>query len=363
MIPQEQAGTPQEQIDLKANPVEHAGDDVLLQLDHIDIHFYARKGLWGRTTIRAVNDLSLTLRRGETVAVVGESGSGKTTIGKASLRLIKPVHGSIRFQGHDITNLPEGKLKGFRRKAQAVFQDPYSSINAYMTVAQIIEEPLVIHQIDNKDRRMERVRQVLQEVRLTPVEAFLGKYPHTLSGGQRQRVGLARALVLEPDYIVADEPVSMIDASSRAEILFLMRRLQHDYGIAFLYITHDIASAAHFSDRVAVMYLGRIVELGPPDQVIHQPKHPYTKALIAAVPEPDPANRFRQREVVPGEPPSPSNVPPGCAFHPRCPQFIPGVCEAAVPTSREVEPGHFVACYLYDEAAAQEPPEAKTTEG
>ena len=331
----------------------------LVEIEDLDIHFYARKGFFGRTTIRAINGISLSIHRGETVAVVGESGSGKTTLGRASLRLVKPVRGAIRFDGQDITRLDDGKLKPFRRRAQAVFQDPYSSINTYMTVAQIIEEPLLIHKTGDRASRMERASRALEAVRLTPVEAYLGKYPHTLSGGQRQRVGLARALVLQPDYIVADEPVSMIDASSRAETLYLMRDLQKEFGIAFLYITHDIASAVHFSDRVAVMYLGRIVELGPPSLVIQEPMHPYTKALIAAVPEPNPANRLRQREVVPGEPPSPSQVPAGCAFHPRCPRFMSGVCEGAVPLLREVRPKHHVACYLYEEAATRRPAEAE----
>ncbi|MEE9286171.1 MAG: ABC transporter ATP-binding protein, partial [Dehalococcoidia bacterium] len=283
---------------------------------------------------------------------VGESGSGKTTLGRASLRLVKPVAGRIRFDGADITDLGESRLKPFRRRAQAVFQDPYSSINAYMNIYQIVEEPLVIHGMGAKTERQARVSQALEDVRLSPPETFLAKYPHTLSGGQRQRVGIARALVLNPEYIVADEPVSMIDASSRTEILYLMRTLQQRHGIAFLYITHDIASAAHFSDRLAVMYLGRIVELGPPGEVIDHPLHPYTQALIAAVPEPDPANRTRQREVVPGEPPSPSDIPSGCAFHPRCPRFMTGLCEGVKPVLREVRPEHHVACYLYDETPA-----------
>ncbi|MBM4406972.1 MAG: ABC transporter ATP-binding protein [Chloroflexi bacterium] len=329
------------------DPAETSEGAPLLAIEKVSVRFTSRKGLLGRTLVRAVNDVSLTLRRGETVAVVGESGSGKTTLGRVSLGLVEPASGRVTFDGMPVTGRNEGQRKWFRRRAQAVFQDPYSSINAYMNVGQIVEEPLLVHGIGSREERMARVAQALQDVRLSPPEAFMGKYPHTLSGGQRQRVGIARALVMHPEYIVADEPVSMIDASSRAEILYLMRDLQRHYGIAFLFITHDIASAAHFSNRIAVMYLGRIVEVGPPREVVSRPLHPYTRALIEAVPEPDPANRLRMRQVVPGEPPSPSSLPPGCAFHPRCPQAIKGACEGAVPELREIRPGHFAACYLY----------------
>ncbi len=323
---------------------------VLMDIQDLDIHFFARKGIFQRIIIRAVNGVSLAIERGETVAVVGESGSGKTTLGRASVRLVKPARGTIVFNGQDITGLDEGGLKPFRRKAQVVFQDPYSSINPYMSIAQIVGEPLLVHDVGVKSERGERVNRALQDVKLSPVDTFLPKYPHMLSGGQRQRVGIARALVLEPEYIVADEPVSMIDASSRAEILYLMQELQKTYGISFLYITHDIASARHFSNRIAVMYLGSIVEQGPPDMVINEPLHPYTRALIEAVPEPDPSNRLRERQVIPGEPPSPANIPGGCPFHPRCPRFMPGLCETAKPELVEAAPGHMVACYLYEEA-------------
>ena len=335
------------------NALEAPQDNVLVDIQDLDIHFYARKGIFQRVTIRAVSGVTLAIKRSETVAVVGESGSGKTTLGRASLRLVKPVAGSIRFDGQDVTDLDEGKLKLFRRKAQAVFQDPYSSINPYMTVLQIVQEPLLVHGIGEKRKREERTRKALEDVRLSPPESLMGKYPHMLSGGQRQRVGIARALVLEPQYIVADEPVSMIDASSRAEILYLLRDLQRQYNIAFLYITHDIASARHFSDRIAVMYLGSIVEQGPPASVIEGPLHPYTQALIEAVPEPDPANRLKERQVISGEPPSPANIPTGCPFHPRCPRFMPGLCETRKPSLGEVEPGHSVACFLYEEAGRE----------
>ena len=339
-------------------PVREKGpapqDSLLVELEEIDVHFYARKGLFHRVTIRAVNGVSLGIRRGETVALVGESGSGKTTLGRVSLRLVRPAAGRVRFDGRDITKIDEGKLTWFRRQAQAIFQDPYSSINPYMNVRELVEEPLLVHRTGGNKEREERALRALEDVRLSPAGAHLGKYPHQLSGGQRQRVGIARALVLEPAYIIADEPVSMIDASSRAEVLYLLRDLQKSYGIAFLYITHDIASARHFSDRIAVMYLGTIVESGPPAEVVEEPLHPYTQALIEAVPEPDPTNRLRDRKVVPGEPPSPASLPAGCPFHSRCPRFMPGLCEIQAPALLEVKPGHAVACFLYSPAT---PPE------
>jgi peptide/nickel transport system ATP-binding protein len=322
----------------------------LVEIENVDVHFYTRKGLFQRVTIRAVTDVSLVVHERETVALVGESGSGKTTLGRAALRLLRPVTGSVRFDGRDITHLDEGKLKGFRRQAQAIFQDPYSSINPYMNVLQTVEEPLVIHGIGDKNERMDRARQALEDVQLRPAAGFMAKYPHTLSGGQRQRVGIARSLVLQPKFVVADEPVSMVDASSRAELLYLMRDLQQQYGMAFLYITHDIASARHFADRIAVMYLGSIIEMGMPEAVVEDPLHPYTRALIEAVPEPDPSNRHRRRQVVPGEPPSAARMPSGCPFHPRCPRFMSGLCEQERPALREVQPRHYVACYLYEEA-------------
>ena len=316
----------------------------LVSLESVRVHFAVRKMLFRTNTVAAVEDVSLAIKPGETLALVGESGSGKTTLGRAVLRLLPVTGGRVVFDGHDITHSPESRLKWFRRRAQAVFQDPYSSIDPFMSVYQVLEEPMVIHGVD--DRR-ERIESALRDVRLTPPEEYAPKYPHMLSGGQRQRVGIARALMLRPQFIVADEPVSMIDASSRAEILFLLRDLQEQYGMAFLYVTHDIATVRYFSHRLAVMYLGVVVELGTPAAVIDRPLHPYTQALIAAVPAPDPANRLREREVVPGEPPSPANAPSGCRFHPRCPHAMPGLCDAVVPPLMEEEEGHSVACHLY----------------
>ena len=316
----------------------------LVLMEGVKVQFATRRSLFRSDLVRAVDGVSMALEPGETLSLVGESGSGKTTLGRASLRLVPLAAGRLVFGGRELGGDRDSRLLWFRRRAQAVFQDPYSSLDPFMSVQQILEEPLAVHGLSE---RWERVHRALADVRLTPVEQFAEKYPHMLSGGQRQRVGIARALILRPDYIVADEPVSMIDASSRVEILELLRELQARYRIAFLYVTHDIATARYFSDRMAVMYLGRIVEQATPADILDDPLHPYTQVLIAAVPEADPANRLRERDVVPGEPPSPIDVPAGCRFHPRCPRFMPGVCEMAQPELAEARPGHLVACHLY----------------
>jgi peptide/nickel transport system ATP-binding protein len=263
------------------------------------------------------------------------------------LRLIKPTRGNLIYKGRKIGSESEGHLKVFRRRVQGIFQDPAASVDPFMNVYQIMEEPLIIHRLGSGKERNEMVNQALQEVKLTPPVDFLPKYSHTLSGGQRQRLAIGRALILRPDIIVADEPVSMIDASSRAEILYLFKELRDKHGISFLYITHDIATAGYFCQRIAVMYLGKIVELGSAREVVKNPFHPYTKALIQAVPSPDPSNRFQERPVIPGEPPSPMNVPNGCSFHPRCPDFMPGRCDDKPPQVKDVSPNHTTACYLY----------------
>ncbi|MEA2525414.1 MAG: peptide/nickel transport system ATP-binding protein ddpF [Thermomicrobiales bacterium] len=319
----------------------------LLSVQDVEVAFTTRKGLFRTGEVRALNGVSLDLARGETVALVGESGSGKTTLGRVSLRLTKPTAGRIIYDGRDITETDDSDLHWFRKRAQIVFQDPFSSLNPYMRVYDLVEEPLVIDGVSGRDERLSRVERALEAVELVPVRRFGEKFPNMMSGGQRQRVGIARALVRDPEYIVADEPVSMIDASSRIEILDLLRGLQDTRGVAFLYITHDIASARHFADRIAVMYQGTIVELGPAGVVIDNPLHPYTKALIAAIPEPDPRNRFHHRAVVPGEPISGGPVPPGCPFFSRCPDRIPGLCDVQRPALTEYESGHFVACHRY----------------
>ncbi|MEM2319326.1 MAG: ABC transporter ATP-binding protein [Candidatus Bathyarchaeia archaeon] len=318
--------------------------NVIIELLDIKTYFYVPKGFFKTLVVRAVDGVSLTVRKGETVALVGESGSGKTTLGRTALKLVEPTSGKIIFEGRDVTHVKED-LKEFRKKAQMVFQDPFMSLNPYMTVKQIIEEPMLVHGYP-ADEREKLLLKALGDVRLLPAEEFLPKYPHMLSGGQRQRVGIAKAIVLEPVFLVADEPVSMIDASSRAEILYLLRDLQKKYGMGIMYITHDIATANYFSDNIGVMYLGKIVEYGLTKEVIKNPLHPYTKALIEAVPDPDPENRFKERNVIPGEPPSPINPPSGCRFRTRCPLAFEKCREE--PRMIDVGNGHLVACHLHN---------------
>ena len=313
-----------------------------MDLQNIRTYFYVRKGFFRTLTVKAVDDVSLKIDKGETVGIVGESGSGKTTLGRTTVKLEKPVSGKIIFEGKDITNV-KGDIKWFRRKTQMIFQDPFMSLNPYMTVKQIIEEPMIIHKFDEKERK-ERILKALADVRLLPSEEFLPKYPHMLSGGQRQRVGVARSLVLEPTFLVADEPISMIDASSRAEVLFLFGEIQKKYALGVMYITHDVATAKYFSDNIAVMYAGKIIEYGPTIGVLKNPLHPYTTALMEAVPSPDPQNRFRFRKVVPGEPPNPISPPTGCRFHPRCP-YATERCKKVEPLLRELS-GHRIACHF-----------------
>ena len=319
----------------------------LLALQHVGMMFHARTHFFRSVGVVALRDVSISLIRGETLSLVGESGSGKTTLARICLRLLEPTTGRVIFNGMDLTGAKESDLKQFRRNAQGIFQDPFSSLDPFMNVAQIVEEPLLIHHLKNAKARRELVHWALEEVKLQPAKEFASKYPHMLSGGQRQRVAIARAVVLQPEMVVADEPVSMIDASSKAEILTLLRELQDRHSTSFIYITHDIATARHFSHRIAVMYLGRIVETGPTREVIENPLHPYTRALLEAVPLPDPANRFKQRAVVVGEPPSPVHPPPGCQFHPRCSYAIAGKCELLQPRLTEVTQGHLVECHLW----------------
>jgi len=317
----------------------------ILKLENIKTYYILRKGLFGKLIVKAVDGVSLEFNAGEIIAIVGESGCGKTTLGRTSLRLLEPISGKIIFEDKDITHY-KGDLKWFRKKAQIIFQDPFQALNPYHSIYEILSEPLIIFGEKDKSVIEEKIIKILKEVKMTPPEEYLTKYPHMLSGGQRQRIVIARALLLDPIYLVADEPVSMIDASSRAEILTLFRSLQKARELAVMYITHDIATTKYFSDWIAVMYAGKIVEYGRTKEVLKNPLHPYTKALIDAVPDPDPENRFKMRPVVPGEPPNPINPPSGCRFHPRCPKrFEP--CDKEEPELKEVENNHYVACHLF----------------
>ncbi len=328
--------------------IEDRFGPVLVEVRDGEVVFSTRKGVFRSGSVHALNGVDLVIRRGETVALVGESGSGKTTLGRLTLRLVSPSAGTVHFEGNDITTASDADLREFRQRAQIVFQDPFSSLNPYMSVQELIEEPLLIDGVKSADERRDRAFAALESVDLIPAMSFARKYPNQMSGGQRQRVGIARALVRNPDYIVTDEPVSMIDASSRIEILSLLDRLQSERHMAFLFITHDIATARYFADRIAVMYAGKIVEEARAEAIIDTPMHPYTRALIAAIPEPDPQNRFVRRAVVPGEPGSSGEVATGCPFFARCPDRMPGTCDIHSPGLIDWLPEHLTACHLYD---------------
>jgi peptide/nickel transport system ATP-binding protein len=321
--------------------------EALLRVENLSKWFEVRRGLLAPPlTLRAVDGVNFELARGEAVSLVGESGSGKTTLGKTVLRLYEPTSGRIVFKGKDVTKLDGKELLWYRRETGLVQQDPYGAMPSFMTVYRILEEPLIIHKVGTREERREMVFKALEEVRLTPVEDFAFKYPHMLSGGQLQRVAIARALILRPSFVVADEPVSMLDASVRVEILTLMRELQEKLGISFIYITHDLSTTRYFSERIFIMYAGHIVEKAPSKELVREPLHPYSQALINAIPDPDPENRKRLRNVPPGEPPSLINPPPGCRFHPRCP-YAMDVCRRQEPPEVEVKSGHVVKCWLY----------------
>lgn len=295
--------------------------------------------------LKAVDGVSFKILEGEIFCLAGESGCGKTTTGRTILRLIEPTAGKILFNGENILEYDENRIKAFRRRAQIIFQDPYESVNPRMTIYDIVEEPLRIHKIGNKEERMEMVHKMLEEVELKPPESFLYRFPHELSGGQRQRVAIARALILNPLFIVADEPVSMLDMSIRAEILNLMLSLKDRHNLTYLFITHDLAVAKYICDRIAIMYLGKIVELGDIEEVIDNPLHPYTRALISAVPVPDPREKIGEIPIK-GEVTSPIDLPKGCRFRPRC-LYVKDICKKKEPELIEVSKNHYVACHLY----------------
>jgi len=317
---------------------------VVLAVENLTKHFPVRSGLFGRTVaqVRAVDGVSLHIRQGETLGLVGESGSGKSTVGKAVLRLLEPTAGRIHLHGEDITRLSGQALRGARRKMQMIFQDPYASLNPRLSTGDIIMEPLQNFEKLSRAQRRERVGELLDRVGLS--REAVKRYPHEFSGGQRQRLGVARALALNPSLIVADEPVSALDVSVQAQVLNLLIRLQREFKLAYLFISHDLGVVEHISHRVAVMYLGQIVEVADKETLFADAQHPYTEALLSAVPIPDPTQK-RDRIILTGDVPSPISPPSGCRFHTRCP-YAEARCKVEIPVIRELRPGHSVACHL-----------------
>ncbi len=322
-------------------------NEVLLKVENLRVWFEIKKRLLSQPLyVRAVDGVNFELKRGESISLVGESGSGKTTLGKTIIKLYETTSGKIYFDGRDITNLDSKDLKWYRRETGLVQQDPFGALPPHFTVYRILEEPLLIHKIGTTEERRERIFKALEDVRLTPVEDFSSKYPHMLSGGQMQRVVIARALIMSPKLVIADEPVSMLDASVRIEILDLLKELQDKFHMSLIYITHDLATVRMFSNWIFIMYAGNIVERAGTNELLNNPLHPYTKALLSAIPDPDPENRKKLREVPPGEPPNLINPPSGCRFAPRC-QYAMEICNTE-PPEVEVQSKHWVKCWLFN---------------
>ncbi len=325
-----------------------SGDDILLDVDNLVMHFPLTQGIIFQRqvgAVKAVDGVTFQVKRGETLGLVGESGCGKSTTGRALLQLYEPTSGKVNFNGTELTDLDGGQMRRMRRHLQMIFQDPYASLNPRMTVGSIISEPMAIHDLVPKNERNDRVRELLETVGLNPY--FANRYPHEFSGGQRQRIGVARALAANPEFIVADEPVSALDVSIQAQIINLMEDLQEEFNLTYLFIAHDLSVVRHISDRIVVMYLGKFVELADRDALYEDPLHPYTKALLSAVPIPDPiVEKRRERIILTGDVPSPINPPSGCHFHTRCPYVMP-VCMEKDPLFVDQGGGHMVACHLY----------------
>ena len=320
----------------------------LLDVRGLQMHFPVSKGVIFQSKvgeIKAVDGVSFQIMRGETLGLVGESGCGKTTIGRCILQLLRPTGGEVRFRGEDLTQLSGKEMRPLRKELQVIFQDPYGSLNPRMTVGSIVEEPLIIHKIGDRNERKNRVQELFEVVGLNP--NMMDRYPYEFSGGQRQRIGIARALAVNPTFIVCDEPVSALDVSIQAQVINLLRSLQERFDLTYLFIAHDLSVVRHISDRVAVMYLGKIVEITGRDELYRDPKHPYTRALLSAVPIPDPVvEASRERIILTGDVPSPIDPPKGCSFHPRCP-FAMDVCREITPVLKPTTQGHSVACHLY----------------
>ncbi|MGB0384640.1 MAG: ABC transporter ATP-binding protein [Ardenticatenaceae bacterium] len=324
--------------------------DTLLHVENLRMWFPIRRGILQRHVgdVKAVDGLNFKVRGGETLGLVGESGCGKSTTGRAILQLYRPTDGHVHFKGQDLTKLKGSTLRGMRRDMQMIFQDPYASLNPRMTVGTIVGEPFRVHGLAAGKERTERVQELLKVVGLNPF--FINRYPHEFSGGQRQRIGIARALAVNPDFIVCDEPVSALDVSIQAQVINLLEDLQQQFGLTYLFIAHDLSVVRHISDRVAVMYLGKIVELADRFELYDNPLHPYTKALLSAVPIPDPILEMqRQRIILTGDVPSPVNPPSGCNFHTRCPIAI-DICKQEQPEWRELHTDHWVACHRAEES-------------
>ena len=323
-----------------------ADNNVLLRVENLVKHFPIMRGIFQKQVgaVRAVDDISFEVKRGETLGLVGESGCGKSTTGRAVLQLHRPTSGSVYYDGVDLVKLKGEDLRKMRRKMQMIFQDPYASLNPRMTVGEIIREPLLVHNVATETEANDRVKQLLELVRLNP--SFTTRYPHEFSGGQRQRIGIARALALQPSFIVCDEPISALDVSIQAQVVNLLEELQDKFGLTYLFIAHDLSMVRHISDRVAVMYLGVVVEMTTREELFKNPLHPYTQALLSAVPIPDPVKEAtRKRTILVGDVPSPANPPSGCRFRTRCP-IAESICAEKRPEFREVKPGHFVACFF-----------------
>lgn len=314
-----------------------------LQVKDLTKSFPIKGGLLSRevASVKAVQGVSLEIKKGETLGLVGESGCGKSTLGRCIIRLLEPTSGQVFLEGKSVTDMKGEELRHIRRQMQIIFQDPYASLNPRMTVGSIVAEPLIIHSLfDSKKDRQDRVKQLLELVGLRP--EHINRYPHEFSGGQRQRIGIARALAVDPKFIVCDEPVSALDVSIQAQVINLLMDLQQKFGLTYLFIAHDLKVVEHISNRVAVMYLGKVVEIAEAEELYRHPKHPYTRALLSAIPVPDPHGK-EQRIILRGDVPSPINPPPGCHFNPRCPDMI-DECKATCPSLREVRPAHEAAC-------------------